>query len=136
MCKGERRRVLKSTRASLAQTPKEEKMNSSVSKAQREKASRRAAFHAICLAGLLMIGDGARNQGRAAEAEPDPQLGGTPIEAQINRPTASGVQPASALGGEIGQLRSLILNQSKAIGDLKAKLSQQETMIQALQKQR
>ena len=72
MLKGERRRVLISTRASLAHTPKEEKMNSSVSKAKREKASRRVAFHAIFLAGLLMIGDGAHNQGRAAEAELGP----------------------------------------------------------------
>ena len=79
---------------------------------------------------------GGASPGRAAEPDSDPQLGGTPTSVKISRPGFSNTQPSNLLSGELNQLKSLILNQNKAIEDLKEKLKQQESMIQALQKQR
>jgi putative porin len=111
-------------------------VNINLSEARGKKVSTRSVRCMAVFAGFLMVNGGLCHQGCAAQAEADPQLGGTPISGEISRPAPANVQRAGIQGGEIGQLRSLILNQNKAIEELKAKLSQQESMIQALQKQR
>jgi hypothetical protein len=113
--------------------PKEDRVNLSLSQQRKEKASKRAVCNTF-LAGLFMIGGAYPS--RAAEPDSDPQLGGTPTSVEISRPGTTNTQSPNLLSGELNQLKSLILNQNKAIEDLKEKLKQQETMIQALQKQR
>jgi len=110
-------------------------VNIGLSNGTDRKSLTRLTSCTVVLAGLLMVGGGVCKQGQAAETQPGPQLG-TPLMPEIPRPAPADPQADRVLGGELGQLKSLILNQNKAIEDLKEKLKQQETMIQALQKER
>jgi Putative porin len=109
-------------------------VNLSLSDTRKEKASKRTVLYNTFLAAIFMVGGASPS--RAAEPDSGPQLGGTPISVEVSRPGSSNTQPPNFLSGELNQLKSLILNQNKAIEDLKEKLKQQESMIQALQKQR
>src|SRR5262249_6469483 len=106
----------------------------SLSQPREEKASKRAVLYNTFLAGLFMIGG--TYAGLAAEPDPDAQLGGTRTSVEISRPGPINAQPPNLLSGELNQLKSLILNQNKAIEDLKERLKQQQTLIEALQKRR
>ena len=82
---------------------------------------------AVLVTGFLLTNNGVPYQ---ASPESDPQFIGTPATTEMGRP-----EPTSLLGGQVNELRVLILDQKKAIEELKLKLTEQESIIQALRKQ-